>query len=123
VHAVPIAAEETMANWVYRVPVKEKLGVTGPLPSATRAGLEDPQLNRTVPGPTGADAVPMVNAVQLVVRRAPVTPDGKVWVKSVAAPTTIATATKAPIATAIRVSRRTGLFQIGSFVQSSFASW
>jgi hypothetical protein len=107
---------------VYR-PVSVKVGVTGPLPSEAKAGLDAPQLNRTVPGPTIADAGPMIRFEQVVVSRAPVTPDGKVCVNSVAAATTIDTAMTAAIAIATRVSRRRGFFQTGSFVQSFFASW
>jgi hypothetical protein len=79
-------------------------------------------LKRTVPVPRGTDGVPIVRVVQLVERWAPVTPDGKVCVNSTAAATTIDTAMTAPIARAIRVSRRSGFLQIESFVQSVFAS-
>jgi hypothetical protein len=121
VQGVAIAPVATIVTLEYDAG-NVKVGVTGPVPSNTKAGVVVPQLNRTVPAPTGFDGTPMVSDEQLDVTRGPATPDGKVWVNSTAAATTIDTAMTAPIARAIRVSRRRGFLQIGSFVQSVFAS-
>jgi hypothetical protein len=122
VQGVAIAPVVTIVTLEYDAG-NAKVGVTGPVPSNAKAATVVPQLNRTVPAPAGFDGSPMVSVVQLDVTRGPATPDGKVWVNSTAAATTIDTAMTAPIATAIRVSRRSGFFQIGSFVQSLFAIW
>ena len=119
-HGVPIAADDTIDTPVYSVPSNEKVGVTGPPPSALKAAVEAPQLNRTVPGPTGADGVPIVKVEQVVVRWAPVVPEGNVWVNNVTAATTIAIARQIAKATANFVFRRIGL-RISSIDHSAIA--